>query len=261
MSNTIDLSGDTESTDKWLTDRIVTITVGREERRWLVHEKLLSQHSAFFDEYFNGAEEEPIDRDEMKLPEEDPKLFALFIRWLYGTAFATSGGRRVFRFPVPNPEKVDTPTVRDYLGLYVLGGKLGVIGVRNAASDALYEYYGPASDNHKPPNLHDVKYIFDNTTPDAPLRRFLIAQALFYLFSLNRRNAPLPRDWIVVLTQHAEIGFAMIRMLADWNWAIGDNAPNMNLRPRQEFHERIPLPPIAKDEVDDDPVEFFDNLD
>lgn len=98
---------------RWLTDRIVTILVGREERRWLVHEKLLSQHSAFFNQYFNGSEEGRPDREEMKLPEEDPKLFALFIRWLYGIAFASSGGRRVFRFPVPNPNHPGTPTVRD----------------------------------------------------------------------------------------------------------------------------------------------------
>jgi hypothetical protein len=48
----------------------------------------------------------------MKLPDEDPKLFALFIRWLYGTAFLPSGGgARKFRFS--QPDTYNTLTVRD----------------------------------------------------------------------------------------------------------------------------------------------------
>lgn len=95
--------------NSWLTDRIVTIAVGPEEKRWAVHEKLLSSQSEYFNAYFNGSEENA-GREEMKLPDEDPKLFALFIRWLYGTAFATSGGNRVFRFPVPDGKEI---TIRD----------------------------------------------------------------------------------------------------------------------------------------------------
>lgn len=85
------------------------ILVGPGQRCWTVHEKLLSTQSEFFNSYFNGSDEN-VNREEMKLPDEDPKLFALFIRWLYGTAFATSGGSRVFRFAVPDGKEV---TVRD----------------------------------------------------------------------------------------------------------------------------------------------------
>ncbi|KAL2018524.1 hypothetical protein VTK56DRAFT_736 [Thermocarpiscus australiensis] len=246
-------SQEIEHTDRWLTDRIVTIAVGPEEKRWAVHEKLLSDQSEFFDEFFNGSED-TAGQDEMKLPDEDPKLFALFIRWLYGTAFATSGGNRVFRFTQPDGKDV---TVRDYLALYVLGGKFGILGVRNAVIDVLYVYFGEASDDHKAPNLLDVKYIFDHTLPDAPIRRFLIAHTLFYLFSKNRRNAPLPGEWAGVLTENGEIGCAMIRMLADWNWVIGANAPAMKIKPRTEFHERLPQPPVIKREFEESHIDLL----
>lgn len=120
--------------------------------------------------------------------------------------------------------------------------------MRNAAIDVLYTHYGEASDDHEAPNLHDVKYIFDNTTPEAPIRRFLIVHALFFLFSKNRRNAPLPDDWAQVLTEHGEIGYAMVRMLGEWNWVMGVNAPPMKVKARHEFHERLPEPPVVKDE-------------
>jgi hypothetical protein len=135
-----------------------------------------------------------------------------------------------------------------------MGGKFGIVGVRNAVIDVLYAYYGEASDNHMSPSLHDVKYIFDNTKPEAPMRRFLIAHALFYLFSKNRRNAPLPEDWFEVLNAHCDVGFEMIKMLGEWNWAMGQNAPRMTIKPRTEFHERLPRALVIKREEAEDAV-------
>jgi hypothetical protein len=76
-----------------------------------VHEKLLVSQSEYFKEYFSpdadGDKKRP---EEMKLPDEEPKLFALFIRWLYGTAFLPSGSARNFRYLQPEGESL---TVRD----------------------------------------------------------------------------------------------------------------------------------------------------
>lgn len=129
-----------------------------------------------------------------------------------------------------------------------MGYKFGIVGVRNAVIDVLYTYYGEASDDHQSPNFHDVKYIFENTVPGAPMRRFLTAHSLFYLFSKNRLSLPLPRDWVEVLGKEAEIGFAMIQMMAEWSWYMGGNAPKMTVKPRADFHERVPV-------VKEEPVE------
>lgn len=146
------------------------------------------------------------------------------------------------------------------LGLYVMGGKFGIVGVRNAVIDVLYLYYGEASDDHLSPNLHDVTYIFAHTTPDAPMRRFLIAHALFHLFSRDRRNAPLPQDWVEVLNEQCDVGYEMIKMLSEWNWSMGYNAPRMTIKPRVDFHERLPRPApaeiIKQEDFDDDAVEL-----
>jgi hypothetical protein len=121
--------------------------------------------------------------------------------------------------------------------------------VRNAVVEVLYIYYGESSDDHKSPCMHDVLYIFENTDSEAPMRSFLIAHTLFYLFSKKRRNSPLPQDWAEVLNEHGDIGFDMIRMLSEWNWAMGHNAGRMNIKAREQFYEKLPTPPeIIKQE-------------
>ncbi|KAH6640670.1 hypothetical protein F5144DRAFT_482089 [Chaetomium tenue] len=235
-------STDLHGLDSWLTDRIVTLIVGAEEKRWVVHEKLLVSQSEVFRDYFAGGD------DEMKLPDDDPRLFALFIRWLYGTAFLPSGGARNFRFLAPDGTNL---TVRDYLGVYVMGGKFGILGVRNAVLDVLYMYFGEASDDHRAPDMGDITYIFDHTGPNAPMRRFLTAHALFFLFSKNRRGLPLPQDWNTVLNEYPQVGFEMITMLSEWNWTMGYNSPRMTIKPRHEFHERPSVPKVKQEDEAD----------
>ncbi|KAK3304198.1 uncharacterized protein B0T15DRAFT_232436 [Chaetomium strumarium] len=228
----------------WLNDPVVTILVGAQDKRFTVHVALLTRESETFKNWFSQG------RDEMRLPDEEPKIFTLFVGWLYGTAFTLSGGPRGYRFP--QPDGVER-TVRDYLGVYVMGFKFGITGIRNAVVDCLYTYFGTSSDDHKAPAFYDVKYIFDNTEPGAPMRRLLTAHLLFFLFSKSRRNSPLPGDWVEVLSKDAAIGFAMIQMLAEWNWVMGDNAPRMNIRPRADFHEKVPF---VKYEPDEDLTEL-----
>lgn len=86
------------------------------------------------------------------------------------------------------------------------------------------------------------------------MRRLLVAHTLFYLFSKNRRNAPLPQDWPDVLLNHADVGFALVKMLADWKWAMNVNAPRMTIRKRSEFYERVPSAPMP-DPVKAEPVD------
>ncbi|KAK3683512.1 hypothetical protein B0T22DRAFT_249622 [Podospora appendiculata] len=245
--------GGAEGTDQWLTDRIVTVAIGPEMKKWAVHEKLLSSKSVYFDRVFNG-DDEADPSDELHLPYEDPKLFGLLIRWLYGTAFATSGGTRIFRFAPPDEKE---NTVRDYLGLYMLGAKLSIAGVRNAAIDALYAHYAePLEANSelapRCPDLADVKYVFDNTDEHSQLRRLLIAHTLFFLFNKKRATpavgaagtSAFPVEWDdEILRSSGEIGLALIRMLAEWRWVMGRNVPEMKIKPRQEFHDKIPMPP------------------
>ncbi|KAK3345365.1 hypothetical protein B0H65DRAFT_558298 [Neurospora tetraspora] len=251
----------------WLTGRIVVVSVGAERRKWNVHEQLLSYNSPYFKRLFNpepepveGSSSSPGDNDhhhhqnpatgaadgrepvlsepieEVHLPTTEPKLFALLIRWLYGTAFATSGGQKVFKFPPPQLNQV---TVRDYLGLYILGQTVQLPGLRNACIDVLYNYYAAETEEVRVPDLHDVQYIFENTAhaPDSQMRRLLVAHCMFHLYGVKRRG-PLPPDWQEVMEPRCNVAYEMFKMLADWKWVIGENVPTMKIKARHAFHEK-----------------------
>ena len=87
--------------DRWLTDRIVSIVVGAEERKWAVHERLLSNKSPYFNRVLN-EDEAAKNCNELYLKDTSPKLFGMLLRWIYGTAFSATGGNRVFRYPIPD---------------------------------------------------------------------------------------------------------------------------------------------------------------
>lgn len=136
-----------------------------------------------------------------------------------------------------------------------MGCRFGIVGLRNTVMDTLHRYYDVDTDDgkkHMSPDLCDVQYVYDNTKPAAPIRAFLLANALFWLFSKKRATGSLPPDWVDVLRSNGDIGFEMIDMLAGWGWVIGKSTPIMKIKPRHEFHERVPEHEIVKQEPADD---------
>ncbi|KAK5658613.1 hypothetical protein OQA88_2006 [Cercophora sp. LCS_1] len=232
----------------WLQGRVATIFLGKRKVRCSIHERLLSARSPFFARTIMEA---PADQDylEIHLDDVDPKLFEMVLRWLYATAFAGNGGIKIFRYSVPD----DKITVSDYLALYVLAQQLEIVGVKNAAIDVIYNYYGEATGELRVPNLNDVAFVFNSTPEDSHLRRLLIAHTLFYIFDKRRGNKPLPEEWEAVMRGNGEIAFTLIRMLADWNWVMGGNVPPMKIRSRQSFHEPLPqdCTIVKKEDIDE----------
>ncbi|KAK1754348.1 hypothetical protein QBC47DRAFT_447256 [Echria macrotheca] len=224
------------SIEQWMTQRILTIIVGPQRQPWKVHEQLVLDRSPYLRRYIEENMYGSDGNNEIALPDTDPKLFNLLLRWVYGTALAKEGGPRVFRYATPDGVE---NTVGDYIGLYLLGGKLEITGVKNAAIDALYSYYADKTTPPQPrvPDMHEVKVVFDNTPPHSQLRRLLIAHCAFWLFSRRRGDSGLPEEWEEVLQGDGVIGFSILQMVADWRWVMGGNVPPMRIETRQSFHE------------------------
>jgi len=90
----------------------MTIVVGQEQKRYSVHVELLCSKSPYFRQKLLPEDEDEAtvqhDFGELVLEEHDPKLFSMMVRWLYGTAFANTGGNGIpiFRFPMPDGQEV-----------------------------------------------------------------------------------------------------------------------------------------------------------
>ncbi|KAK0704921.1 hypothetical protein B0H67DRAFT_649316 [Lasiosphaeris hirsuta] len=236
-----------------LSDSIVVVSVGPEQEKTSVHTHLLTAMSPYFHRLISQAEDEgQAGSDiEIQVQETDPKLFKMFVRWLYGTAFGNGVGQRGFHFGPPDEEA----TIRDFIGLYILGNTLEVSGLRNAALDTIYNYYAEETEEARCPNMEDVQHLFDHTEPTSNLRRLLVVFVLFFLFSKRRIGLSLPGDWQRVLEGggSGELAWAMIRMMGDWRWQMGHNCPPMRLKSRQTFHD---LDMGVKVEQEDDGVGY-----
>jgi hypothetical protein len=229
----------------------VNIHVGGDRKKWALHERLLSSHSEYFRKAIeanrskagNNAVAASDQSNRIDLPNDDPKLFAMAVRWLYGITFAGK-----FEFPVPiaagGESRSGDISVHDYMALYVMATKLEIQGLKNAAVDAIYHFYhgdGAVEEGGKRrcPDLRDVKYVFENTVADAPIRRLLVVSTLFYLFSRKneRQSNLLPDEWEEVIRSSGDIGWEIIKMVYSWNWVLGSNCPAMAVKKPCSFHE------------------------
>ncbi|KAK4228362.1 hypothetical protein QBC38DRAFT_524277 [Podospora fimiseda] len=236
-----------DNSSSWLTERIVFIQVGTgpQKKRFPVHEKLITANSPFFDEYFNNPEPGEELPDIMKLPDIDVQIFTKFMNWVYATSHSL---RARFRFPMPGTPEAQGMTVRDYLAMYVMGYRFQMYGLRNAVLDVLYDYYSAPPNERDEVNMEDVKYIFDNTPTDSPMRRYLVCQLLFYFFGRERAGQPLPKEWATVLGEQGDIGFSMWRMLNDWAWGFENQVPRMIVKPRIYFYDEPVRVKVEKQE-------------
>lgn len=231
----------------------MSVYVGSERKKWAVHEKLLTSQSEFFRQALSSKEPRVItdtpststpgsgtpDPDSLNLPDDDPKLFAMAVRWLYGVTFA---GQCEFQ-----PVGGDGPdvTVRDYMALYVLASKLEIEGLKNAAINVVYDYYHSGiivGEKRRCPDLRDVRFVFDHTPEESQMRRLLVVSILFYLFNRKDKNLSgnpggLPAEWEEVLRANGSIGWELIKMLNSWKWIMGQPCPAMTIKKRCSFHE------------------------
>lgn len=63
-----------------------TIIIGKEEKKFVVHEHLLTHYSDFFRAALTGDFKEAEDKI-VRLEEEDPTVFEFFVHWLYYQRF------------------------------------------------------------------------------------------------------------------------------------------------------------------------------
>ena len=86
------LSSDSLTRSRFLYDSLVTVLVGSQETQFEIHRGLLCASSDFFKAAITGNFKES-DQKEIKLPEQDVKIFRFFVHWLY------TGRLRGFYYP------------------------------------------------------------------------------------------------------------------------------------------------------------------
>ncbi|KAL4870101.1 hypothetical protein BDV12DRAFT_184709 [Aspergillus spectabilis] len=161
--------------------KTIEIVVGDEQKIFSVHEGLSRASSLFLDKAMAGDWKESEQRT-IYLPDDDPKVLALYIHWLYYGTLAVLC------------DEPGLPGNSEYLDLvkaYVLGDKLLDFAFQDAAVDAIIEKSrSVAQDGAKwYPVGEVIEYAYNNTIDSAPIRELLVDMYA------NRAQSSWLHDW------------------------------------------------------------------
>lgn len=158
-----DISLDTDSVQR-LTGPTISVVVGKEQEteEFGVHEALIRSSSPFFEKALTGPWTEASQRL-VKLPEDKPKAFSLYINWLY------------YR-KIPAYSEISTTDYDNLFDAYILAEKLLDTQFHNAVINAVVERSQNTVTCVAPkfPASLAIHHAFNNTESSAPIRRLLV---------------------------------------------------------------------------------------
>jgi hypothetical protein len=159
---------------------MVTIFVGAEEKKYVLHKLLVCKEAPYFDKAFNGSFEEA-SKEECSLPDEEPVAFELFVSYIYTSHF-------------PDDVKAVTGVVPVYgpiTKFYVLADKLLMSNTAKTASlDALIKARATSGLRL---DETTIKFVLAHTAEECPLR-----QLVFDIICRDFLTTPaLGKDWLV----------------------------------------------------------------
>lgn len=158
----------------------VEILVGSKEDRFVVHRAILTARSSFFKAACSDTWNS--NNEALKLPEDEPKIFQLYLEYVYETSNA-------------GIIEGSSDNMADRTKIYVLADKLGDIKSMNAIiDDFLLD-----SDLYKDlPSERSVRVAFKQTTESSPLRRLLVDYYVHeaHRTSWNKELLKMPRAFL-----------------------------------------------------------------
>lgn len=141
---------------------MVKVYVGKDEKIFFIHRRLLSEASAFMRAELHQAAKASI-TDEIRLPDQEPDLFNRFTEWLY------SGTVDISRM---NGEASHDHLVwMIFSKLYLLAKYLQCPAFGNRVLNAAP--YPPCHSSLPPSNV--VKMVYDGTSNHCGIRKYLVA--------------------------------------------------------------------------------------
>ncbi|EXJ80226.1 hypothetical protein A1O1_08368 [Capronia coronata CBS 617.96] len=132
---------------------MVRVIVGQEEQTWMLHRDLLTAVSDFAKAALSNPFEESQEQT-IRLPEENPAIFAIFVSYLYTDSLYGS---------VLGDGKLFVDTLDADLALYMLADRLQDLVLCKHLVERLAFSYDRFT-------AEQIQYVLDNTAPSDPLR-------------------------------------------------------------------------------------------
>lgn len=153
-------------TRRSITGDTVTVLVGSEAKRFVLHERPLRTNSRFFEAALNKDWKENAEK-KVSLPEETPPLFEIYALWTYTGRLFTEDKTQSME---PNQYPYTT-----LAKLYIMGSRLQDQHFQDAAIDAiLSESKIQRSGQSYLPSHEVIPIIYENTLPGDCARRLMV---------------------------------------------------------------------------------------
>ena len=192
----------------------VTIFVGPQSTRYVIHKTLLCASVPYFDKAFNGSFLEA-QSNEIHLNDEtdDPAAFSLFCQWLY-TKWLPAVPRQEewenIDFADVATQKLIDAAESPYHSLYYLAGKWCMASVKNMVLDCIRNFHY-LNGNYVYSNFIAKGYA--NTSTGSPFRRYLSDVAAYAINSIIIPNEFIDSLSSAIGPQEQEFWVDLIRAM------------------------------------------------
>lgn len=142
----------------------VDIFVGSQRRQWTLHRNLLCHYSSYFEAEFQGHEvprAKKSGENRLDLPEDDPRGFALLVKWLYQGELEDISGMN-------DEEKYEYAVACHKL--YLLCNRFYMLPLKNVAID---QYRRALHEAQLVPDADEINQIYRASPPGSPFRSLM----------------------------------------------------------------------------------------
>jgi hypothetical protein len=156
---------------------------GKDPPTFIVHKKILCAYSPFFEAACKPEWMKPEDRV-IKLPEDDPETIKAVVYWMYNNDICIPKSK----VKVLQSWKEDgMQTAWGLLvKLFIAGDKFQIPRLKNGTISALVSLWQMGESSLTPTNI--VRFAFDHTSDESPLRKALIMMLLYEFDGKNAGN-------------------------------------------------------------------------
>lgn len=165
------------------TSEIVTVHVGPKRKRFFLHRDLICSRSPFFEKCLKKDRFDEGYKNELYLPEDDPKAFSIVVDWIY-------------RSKLPN-SRTDPTTfdLSDMSAAYCLADKFSMEELQNGVMDAIRaSFRGREGEMCKPPNFAALALTHLTGPHKSPLKRFYVEHFVHHMMRHPRWYSELKRN-------------------------------------------------------------------
>ncbi|KIW88952.1 uncharacterized protein Z519_10436 [Cladophialophora bantiana CBS 173.52] len=157
---------DDDDVDNFTTSEIVTVHVGPKRKRFHLHRDLICQRSPFMEKCLQKNRFDEGYKNELYLPEDDPKAFSIVVEWIYRgrlPVFGTFGTSAIGSGSTAGARGTTGLDMCDMSQAYCMADKFGMEELQNGIMDCIRTNYrlgsgsGSGSGNgHNHSHIHHI---------------------------------------------------------------------------------------------------------